>query len=106
MTDFILPHIDAAHLRNWTGIIIDVRRETVRLASGRQLVSSQWIDPLRLTHGHPVLQQDVPLAFICAHGHEISQFACALARLHGCEAVYMRGGFEACETAKLPLEDI
>ena len=74
---------------------IDVRKQAARAADDRVLPGAIWLDPFELDHEHPVLAGDGKLVFFCVAGHEVSQFACALARLHGCEAFYVEGGFDA-----------
>ena len=86
--------------------IVDVRRRVAMEASGRRVEGAVWVDPETLGLSHPVLRGDVPLVFYCVHGHEVSQFATALALVAGREAVYVRGGFAALVAAGVATEAV
>lgn len=105
-TDYSLPCLSAENCLRLRVPLFDVRKSPARLTSGQAVVGSAWIDPFEFTHTHPLLSIDRQIAFFCVHGHEVSQFACALARLHGRDAVYVRGGFEALRKVGAPLEGI
>ncbi|MEM6621745.1 MAG: sulfurtransferase [Pseudomonadota bacterium] len=83
--------------------MLDVRKAPARRASGKGIEYAEWVDPFDLDHSHPLMSSDVPLAVFCAHGHEVSQFACALLRFHGCDAVFVVGGFEALVQVGAPV---
>ena len=79
--------------------LIDVRKAAARAADGRDLAGARWVDPFSLRFEHPVLSGSRPLVFFCVHGHEVSQFAAALALVAGVEARYVEGGFAALVAA-------
>ena len=103
MAGYALAKISATDAVKRGGSLVDVRKAAARTASGQQVRGAQWIDPFALSHGHDVLNQ-TDLIFYCVHGHEVSQFACALARIHGVDAAYVEGGFEALVAAGAALE--
>ncbi|MEL6678203.1 MAG: rhodanese-like domain-containing protein, partial [Pseudomonadota bacterium] len=107
MPEFHLPACTAQEaLRRPNAHLIDVRREAALQASGKIVADARWIDPLALDHRHDVLRARKPLIFYCAHGHEISQFAAALALLHKCDACFVRHGFAALVDAGAPLSEV
>ncbi|MEO0913528.1 MAG: rhodanese-like domain-containing protein [Pseudomonadota bacterium] len=75
--------------------LIDVRKLAAAQASGKRVAGARYVDPFALGFDHAVLQSVDPLVFYCVHGHEVSMFACALARVAGREAHYVEGGFLA-----------
>ena len=79
--------------------LIDVRKAAARCESGQRIVGSVWVDPDDLSPMHPLFADPAPLTFFCVHGHEVSTYACALARYLGKEAKMVRGGFEALVAA-------
>ncbi|WP_316012911.1 sulfurtransferase [Roseobacter sp. HKCCA0434] len=107
MSDYHLPSLSAADAlvksRDGTIHLIDVRKAQARTASSHAIAGAEWIDPYTLDHAHPVLTRSA-LAFFCVHGHEVSRFACALARMHGIDAAYVGGGFAALRAAGADLE--
>ncbi len=103
MPDFTLPDLDAegALARHASGqaLLVDVRKPDARTASGEMLPGAVLRDPFVLTHDDPLTGEDRPLIVFCVHGHEVSQFACALLMLHGRDVHYVRGGFAALKEA-------
>ncbi|MEM6465682.1 MAG: rhodanese-like domain-containing protein [Pseudomonadota bacterium] len=79
--------------------LIDVRKAAARRESGKRIVGSVWVDPDDLSPKHPLFADPAPLTFFCVHGHEVSTYACALARYLGKEAKMVSGGFEALVAA-------
>lgn len=79
--------------------LIDVRKAPARAASGRDVAGADWHDPYSLGHDHVLMHGTGPVAVFCVHGHEVSQFACALMRLHGRDVHYVTGGYEALTAA-------
>jgi rhodanese-related sulfurtransferase len=96
-----VPSIRAADLLPRGGRVIDVRKSAARRADPRCLAGAEWIDPFDLNHDHPVMEADGPITFFCVAGHEVSQFACALARVHRVDAVFIEGGLIALAKAGL-----
>ena len=99
MSGYHLPSLTASEvLARGAEHLIDLRKRAAVAADGRMLRGAVWIDPFKLRFGHPCLKLG-PLVFYCVHGHEVSQFGTALARVQGCEAAYVLGGFEALVAA-------
>ncbi|QPH54058.1 sulfurtransferase [Pontivivens ytuae] len=98
MTDPYLPAIEASEALSDPRPLIDVRKATAR-DGAPDIAGTRWIDPFRLDHDHPLIEAAVPVIFFCVHGHEVSRYACALARLHRIDAAYVEGGYEALVTA-------
>ena len=96
---FTLPRImasDALRLaRTGELTLVDLRKPEAVAASGRRLPGAEIRDPFELGHGDPLMLDDRSLAVFCVHGHEVSQFGCAMLLLHGRRAFYVTGGFEA-----------
>lgn len=104
MSDFCLPSVSAAEALAQTGALwLDIRRPEARIASGRTVAGAELRDPLRFGHDDPLTAEPRPIVVFCAHGHELSRFGCALLLVHGREARYVRGGFEALEAAGAPV---
>ncbi|MEL6196891.1 MAG: sulfurtransferase [Pseudomonadota bacterium] len=105
-----LPTIDATdavvdHAAG-TLTLVDLRKSPARVASGEGITGAAWVDPFALGHAHALMSGAERIGLFCVHGHEVSQYGCALLRLHGRDAVYVRGGFEALVAAGAPLEAI
>ncbi|MBB5515432.1 rhodanese-related sulfurtransferase [Rubricella aquisinus] len=90
-----IPSIPAREIAARGGRLVDVRKAPARQADPRRDGRAEWIDPFDLGHDHPLMQAKGPITFFCVAGHEVSQFACVLARLHGRDAVFVEGGFAA-----------
>ena len=86
--------------------LVDIRKVPARANSGRTVRGAELRDPFTFGHADPLLESDQPLIVFCVHGHEVSQFACALMLVHGCEAAYVSGGFEALVEAGAELEEL
>jgi Fe-Mn family superoxide dismutase len=110
MPDFTLPAIDATAALNLTAsgevLLIDLRKPPAVAASGQLIERALRRDPLTFSHDDPLMTDPHPLIVFCVHGHEVSQFACALLRVHGRDARYVTGGFEALKAAAAPLAPI
>ncbi len=107
MSDYSLPSISAAvasRMARDGKHLWDVRKTPALRASGLRIRGADWIDPFTLDFTHPVLCTPDPLVFYCVHGHEVSRFATALARVAGRQAHYVTGGFEAMRDAGAPCE--
>lgn len=98
-TDFKLPSMSAeealTHLATGSMLLLDLRKPDAVRTSGRLLAAAARRDPFSFDHNDPLMTHDGPIAVFCVHGHEVSNFGCALLRVHGREAVFVRGGFEA-----------
>ena len=107
--DFRLPSISAHEAlarRSAGAVLIDLRKPPARAADGRTVQGAEIRDPFAFGHDDPLMADDRPLVAFCVHGHEVSQFGCALLMVHGRDAVYVRGGFEALVAAGAPLQDL
>ena len=107
MPDFTLPGIDAdTALRlaaTGDALLVDLRKLPAVAASGQLIEGAERRDPFNFSHDDPLMADARPLIAFCVHGHAVSQFACALLMLHGRDARYVTGGFEALRTAGAPL---
>lgn len=108
MPDFTLPSLAAAEaVRRASAaeaLLVDLRKPAAVAASGHLVRGAERRDPFAFSHDDPLMAEPRPLIVFCVHGHEVSQFACALLLLHGRDARYVRGGFEALEAAGAPVE--
>ncbi len=108
-TAYTLPYLDAADALEQAkagAILMDVRKPPARRASGRRITGAEIRDPFSFGHADPLMTVERPVIAFCVHGHEVSQFACALLLVHGRTASYVRGGFEALSAAGALLEDL
>ena len=93
-----MDRISVAELADWQSAarrftLLDVRRESVRLASGADLGGAQWRDPEQLFSWKDLIARDRPAIVYCAQGHEISQGIAATLRALGLDARYLIDGF-------------
>lgn len=94
-------------MRARTGaVLIDLRKPAAVAASGQYIQGAEARDPYQFGHDDPLTEANGPLITFCVHGHEISQFACALLMLHGRDVCYVIGGYEALVAAGAVLEEI
>lgn len=106
---FQLPSIPAteALVRARDGAtLIDLRKTPAVVASGHRIAGALIRDPYAFGHADPLTDASGPLVAFCVHGHEVSQFACALLMLHGRDVCYVSGGYEALVAAGAALEEI
>ena len=106
---FQLPSIPAAEAlaRARDGAtLIDLRKTPAVVASGHHIAGALIRDPYAFGHDDPLTGAVGPLITFCVHGHEVSQFACALLMLHGRDVCYVSGGYEALVAAGAVLEEI
>lgn len=103
MPEFTLPHVDAAtalaRAEQGAAVLVDVRKRQAAVQSGEALRGAIAQDPFALGHEHPLTAERRPLIVFCVHGHEVSQFACALLRMYGRDVHYVEGGFDALKAA-------
>jgi thiosulfate sulfurtransferase len=75
-------------------ILIDVRRNAARQASGMTMAGAIWRDPAHwLDWKDEVAAMEGPIVFFCVHGHEVSQGLTAALCAMGADAKYLAGGF-------------
>lgn len=88
-------------------VIIDVRREGARKASGVTIAKSSRRDPaLWLDWKDEVAAMSGPVVFFCVHGHEVSQGLTAALCAMGKDAKYLEGGFSEWQKVGLPVATI
>ncbi len=81
-------------------VLIDVRREGARQASGMTIEKSIWRDPaLWLNWKDEVAALPGQVVFFCVHGHEVSQGLTAALCAMGKDAKYLQGGFSEWQKA-------
>lgn len=83
-------------------VLIDVRRQGARKASGVRAENSIWRDPaLWLDWKDEVAAMSGQVVFFCVHGHEVSQGVTAALCAMGKDAKYLEGGFAGWQKAGL-----
>jgi rhodanese-related sulfurtransferase len=88
-------------------VLIDVRRQGARSASGMTIESAIWRDPAQwLDWKDELAALSGPLVFFCVHGHEISQGMTAALSAMGKDAKYLEGGFSEWQKVGLPVAAI
>ncbi|MEL6576838.1 MAG: hypothetical protein AAFQ81_13195 [Pseudomonadota bacterium] len=102
-----LPFVEPADCLTEAPFLLDARKPEARTASGRVVVGARQIDPLAFGHAEAAalveeLGPERAITVFCVHGHEVSQFLCALLLVHKGRARYVRGGFEGLEAAPPP----
>jgi len=106
----VLPSVSAtealSRLSDGRVRLIDLRKAEARAASGLTVRGAIWRDPFMLPSAAAITTDKTPAIVFCVHGHEVSQFGAAWLLLHGIDAVYVRGGFEALRAANAPLSEI
>lgn len=99
MTESITPVELAAVLPGI--VLVDVRKEEARNASGLTIQSSLRRPPFSAQIWWREFGGQTLVVF-CVHGHEVSQSACSILNNNGVDARYLQGGFEAWRDAGLP----
>ena len=76
-------------------VVIDVRRNADRQASGMTMAGAIWRDdPAHLLDWKDeIAAMAGPIVFFCVHGHEVSQGLTAALCAMGVDAKYLEGGF-------------
>ncbi len=88
-------------------VLIDVRREGARQASGMTIEKSIWRDPaLWLNWKDEVAAMPGKVVVFCVHGHEVSQGLTAVLCAMGKDARHLDGGFSEWQQASLPVANI
>lgn len=88
-------------------VLIDVRRQGARQASGITIENSIWRDPAHwLEWKDEVAALSGPVVFFCVHGHEVSQGLTAALSAMGKDAKYLEGGFSEWQKVGLPVTNI
>jgi thiosulfate sulfurtransferase len=88
-------------------VLIDVRRQGARQASGMTIEKSIWRDPAHwLDWKDEVSALSGQVVFFCVHGHEVSQGLTAALCAMGKDAKYLQGGFSEWQRAGLAVANI
>lgn len=106
---YTLPKLTAAEALNRAAAgacLIDLRKPPARTASGQAIAGAEIRDPFTFGHDDPLTTAEGELITYCVHGHEVSQFGCALLLVHGRKVSYVEGGFDALVAAGAELEDL
>ena len=107
-----MPAIDVATLSSQLDgphrpLLVDVRRQSAREASGLAIPGAIWRDPaLWLDWKDELASQPGPVVLFCAHGREISQGLSAALCAMGQDARYLQGGFAQWQEAGQPVTAI
>lgn len=102
MTNYQLPQISAERAVAALDAPIPPQICDLRKAAAlgaQSIAGSTWLDPMTFDHARAAALPMGETLIFCVHGHEVSQFACALARIHGVQARYVVGGYEALVAA-------
>jgi thiosulfate sulfurtransferase len=83
-------------------VVIDVRKDPAREASGLTLAAALRRDPFQAERWWPEFKGRRVVVF-CVHGHEVSQGICSILADKGVETRYLDGGLEAWRLAGLPV---
>lgn len=73
-------------------VLLDVRREQARAASGVRINDATWRNPALWLDWKDGIAHDLPIVVYCAHGHEISQGLTATLSAMGADALHLDGG--------------
>lgn len=101
-TPFVLPSVTAEEAlakAHCGALLIDLRKAEKVAADGRRVRGAAIRDPYRLDHDDPLTHDTRPLIVFCQKGEEVGQFGCAFLMLHGRNAAYVAGGFDAMVAA-------
>lgn len=108
-TPYLLPSVTAAkamQMKADGARFVDLRKPQARIASGHTVDNAEVRDPYCFGHDDPLTTFESPIITFCVHGHEVSQYGCALLLLHGRDAAYVEGGFSALIQASAPLQSL
>lgn len=88
-------------------VLIDVRKQGARSASGMTIGKTIWRDPAQwLDWKDEVAAMAGQMVFFCVHGHEVSQAMTAALCAMGKDAAYLEGGFAEWQKAGLTVASI
>lgn len=76
-------------------VVLDVRREQARHASGLEIPGAAWRNPAHWLDWKDEFADSPHVVVYCAHGQEISQGLTATLRAMGANASYLTGGLAA-----------
>ncbi|MBA3448378.1 MAG: chromate resistance protein [Pseudaminobacter sp.] len=94
--------ISARELADLTGTsrsphLIDVRRESVFLNSGKRIAGAVWRDHMNTAEWLPEFADGRQIVVYCAHGHNVSELAAARLVAAGADVAVLEGGIDAYE---------
>lgn len=87
-------------------VLLDVRREQARVASGLEIPGAVWRNPAHWLDWKDECAKAARVLVYCAHGHEISQGLAATLRALGSNASSLSGGFAAWQLAGQAVQPI
>lgn len=87
-------------------VLLDVRREQARAASGLEIPGTVWRNPALWLDWKDEFAQSPRVLVYCAHGHEISQGLTATLCALGANASHVEGGFSAWQAAGRPVQPV
>ncbi len=94
---------EALVARDAGATLVDLRRIPVRETSGEAIDGAELRDPLAFGHDDALTKAPGMLLVYGANDDEAGRFATSLLRMHGRDARYVQGGFEALKEAGAPL---
>lgn len=107
MTSISVATLSTCLMETKQPVLIDVRRESARQASGTTIAHSIWRDPAQwLDWKDEVAALSGQVVFFCVHGHEVSQGLTAALRAMGKDARYLEGGFSEWQKVGRPVVEI
>lgn len=107
MTSISVSTLSSCLMEAKQPVLIDVRREGARQASGMTIAKSIWRDPAQWLHWKDeVAALSGQVVFFCVHGHEVSQGLTAALRVMGKDARYLEGGFSEWQETGRPIAKI
>lgn len=87
-------------------VLLDVRREQARVASGLEIPGAVWRNPAHWLDWKDECAKAPRVLLYCAHGQEISQGLTAALRAMGSNASCLTGGLAAWQLAGKALQPI
>lgn len=101
---YTLPSLSAEEaLQRSRAVLVDLRKPAAREADGQTVEGALIRDPFTFGHDDPLAAEEREIVVFCVHGHEVSRFGCALLLVHGRNAHFVEGGYEALKAADAPL---
>lgn len=75
-------------------LILDVRRQKAFKESGKMIAGARWMEHLSVGSIADQPRPERLVVTYCVHGHQVSQSAAAILRLHNLNSVALKGGIE------------
>ncbi len=83
--------------------VFDVRRAGVFELASQMLPGANWRDPAQVGAWSRTLDPGREIVVYCVYGHEVGRSTAMRLRAQGLKARFLRGGFDAWQSAGLPL---